>query len=423
MKLKDFINHHYPFTFAGSLLFFFGIYLLIHAFMDNNPYNFLLSISSLAVLGLLTLFGRLQVQRMETVHVEWDTSRHLYARDREVRMFFLINDMKPLPLFRVHFLLKGKMQIGRKANFYFNQEFTASDTKQIPIHSYFPFCGNFKAKGYLVLKDVFYLTRTRFKQLHSRTLTVRPAILTKAHSVVPKALDGFENESKQKVANEERYYQREYLPGDRFRDINWKASSRIAQLFTRISHITQEKSKVLFVVLSHQNSSIRDTAASLAHLNFLKTSLLCFLSSIKKNYPSYQFDILTGGGIIHLESDQDIEIFTQSLSLLNYQRAPLALAYNKKPTEVFLFTTPFDKQAGRIISAFADVKVNIFTTTMLKENDKMEDYYHFNIFGSVFNSPFPGLWILIKDKISPFSPARSLNGGAFNEERLKISLL
>jgi uncharacterized protein (DUF58 family) len=42
------------------------------------------------------------------------------------------------------------------------------------------------------------------------------------------------------TSDQEKYFMREYIPGDRLKDINWKSSIKLNELITRISPSSPE---------------------------------------------------------------------------------------------------------------------------------------------------------------------------------------
>ena len=88
---------------------------------------------------------------------------------------------------------------------------------------------------------------------------------------------------------------REYVPGDRMKDINWKATSRLGELITRISPLTQEQTQLLHVVLRRYRRRGGETMTALLHLDFVKSWLLTFLRVVKQQHPEFTFLVDTGG--------------------------------------------------------------------------------------------------------------------------------
>ena len=398
-KLLNVLNYYYPLTVPGTILFFISVYLLIISFYNNNPYSLIISILSLIVLIILGTLGRFQAN--QNSQVEWDSTIPLYANQNN-KFLVYINKFNRLLFFRLHFQVKGRMKVGKNAYLYINEEVSSYGDDEIEVSCYFPVCGSFNAKGTLFVKDIFHLTRSRFQKQQTQILKIRPAIITKIKIPDIKAMEGFENTAKQKQADEEKYYQREYMPGDRFRDINWKATSRLSKLITKVSHITQEETKTILIIFRNfrENSSM-PTLDSIVHLNYLKAWLISFLKKTKEENANYIFNVVTGAGPVMLESYEEIELFSSELCGIFFQTDSMSFANIKIPSEVFIFTTCYDKKINSILSFFSDSKINIFRT--VQENEISEDKYVYKIFNSLEDLLLPGKWIFRRDKIKSFS--------------------
>ena len=106
---------------------------------------------------------------------------------------------------------------------------------------------------------------------------------------------GFDTTQRARTSDEEQYFMREYMPGDRMKDINWKATSRLGELITRISPITQEQTQELHVVLRRYRRRGGETLTAVLHLDFIKSWLLTFLRVVKQHHPEYVFVVDSGG--------------------------------------------------------------------------------------------------------------------------------
>ena len=193
-----------------------------------------------------------------------------------------------------------------------------------------------------------------------RRIVVRPGLLANTALVSVQALDGLENKSKHKESDIERYFMRDYIPGDRYRDINWKASSRFDDLFTRIAPVTQEKTHVLSVIVRPYRKHTMESVQSLAHLNFIKSWLLLFLRSVKRAHSEYHFDVAVGSEKRLLKSEEEIDHFSGELSGVFFQSPqppsrddPVIAAQG----QVFIFTTPYDETLRSILVPRSDVYV------------------------------------------------------------------
>lgn len=408
------ISYYYPLTFSGSLLFLISVYLLIFSFYTNNPYSFLISIVSLFILILLSFIGRIQAN--QGIQVDWDSTIPLYA-DQNNKFVVYINKFKRFLFYRIHFKVKGSVKIGKNANIRIHEEVSSDGQDEIEVSCFFPVCGTFFAKGTLFVKDIFNLTKARFQKEQEQVLKIRPAIVSGIKINNIKAMEGFENTAKQKQADEEKYYQREYMPGDRFRDINWKATSRISKLITKISHITQEKTKTILILFRNfKRDPEKSTRDSIVHLNFLKSWLMTFLKSVKEENNNYIFNIISGSGSVTLESMEEIELFSAELGSIFFRTDSMSFANIKVPSEVFVFTTCYDININSVFTFFSDSKINIFRTVQKGINNKEE--YKYRYFKSLESFYLPGKWIFLKDNLKN----NLLRAGSITDRTVKTSI-
>jgi hypothetical protein len=80
-----------------------------------------------------------------------------------------------------------------------------------------------RAKGRYFIRDIFGLTRTSFGKEDARELAVLPASIPSLRMKDIVTSQGFEDSIKKRSQDEERYFMREYIPGDRLRDIDRSA--------------------------------------------------------------------------------------------------------------------------------------------------------------------------------------------------------
>lgn len=195
---------------------------------------------------------------------------------------------------------------------------------------------------------------------------------------------------------------REYIPGDRFRDINWKASSRLAQLVTRISPYSQEKTRVIPILLRHFREPLPETVESLVHLNVLKSWLLSFLRQVKQEHPDYQFAVWTGLGQQRLEAEEDIERFAFSLATLHFLPDPFDLPAEPGWEELYIFTTPFDRHLPTVLAQLPPGVPRIFRTRAAAE--AKQEVHRYPLLDSLESLFLPGPWILRRERRLPAPP-------------------
>jgi len=416
------ISFHYPLTVSGTVLLALALFLLGRAFAAQNPYGFLLSASALVFLVVVAAAARLQASRLNTSGAEWDSSTPLFARNSSGEHTLLLDGTRAWPFFRVHFILSGVMKIGRNATVYPRREVSTRGGHVLRFPLCLPLSGQFDAKARFEIRDVFGLARAGFGERHERRLAVRPALLAERRFPDVEALDGLEEKSKIKQSDIERYFMREYIPGDRIRDINWKASSRISELVTRIAPVTQEKTRVLSVICRPFRGRRVESPVSVAHLNFLKSWMFLFLKSVKKDRPEYQFRITIGDDVMLLETEEDVEAFGVELSGLFFRSPPPDRGIDAVAGlsgEAFVFTTPYDDALPVFLRALSGSNVYIFRTTVPSRNDDRRTIRLFSLSDPVV---FSSSWLLNWERGLKNPPVPAEHSRLLEEEPLEVRL-
>ncbi|RKX76797.1 MAG: hypothetical protein DRP87_10885 [Spirochaetes bacterium] len=416
------IAFYYPFTFSGTVFFLGSLLLLGRSYATRNPYGTLISIIILFALLFLAILARVQAVRFAKLQFQWDTSGSIYAGRTEISHRLITPKRGTFYFFRIHFALKGKLFAARNAPFLVYKEFSADGTEDIALPLIFPFSGTLKAKADLMVRDIAGLTRAKFKIEEERAIPIRPPMVD-SRKFTSNSTGGFETKNRQKSSDEEKYYMREYIPGDRARDINWKASSRFEEIFTRISPVTQEKTKIVHVDFRHFRKDDTPTLEAVVQLDYLKRMLLSFLWRIKGDHPEYVFRLSTGRGIHELETEEDIKRFSMELSGIFYEPDPGRVQEPSGADELFIFTTPYDYQLPRLLSFYAGKKIHLFRTVLTGERGNGEDQVNITVLPTIETICIPGFWALRREREQGGKghPGR-VNGTIFNE-KLGIKLV
>ena len=407
---------YYPFTFAGTLLLGVCFALLGSGLAQRNPFALFLAFLGLSLLAVLAVSGRLQAARAARSPLHWDSSATLVARRPDAAQSLHGEPARLFPFFRHHFSLSGVLTVGREAALrvvrevaFGSRERRHSASGAQPVALYLPLCGLLSCKGRFAVRDLFGLTSSRYgleagggsdteaPAPGERRLVVQPA------SWPPKGIPpidpsvGLEEKSRRRSSDEEKYYMREYAPGDRFRDINWKVSSRLDELITRISPLTQERTTVLEVAFRNFRDPVRETAESLAHLNVLKSWLVSFLRRMKADHPEVQFQVQTAAASRLLQAEEDIDRFAWELAGEFYAREATAASTAAADGQLFVFSTPFDRGLARFMAANMHSQVHLFRTAFARrEAAGANGAEPLRLLGDPLQD-LPGRWVLRRE--------------------------
>ncbi len=393
--VKGFL-HYYPFTFSGTLLLAAALYLMGVAYGTGNQYAFLFSLFSLALLLILAVDSRLQAFRLSGLQLTWNSNQPLQARREGVYQTLHAGDARIHYFFRLHFVLRGVLRAGRDTPLYIRTEGSSSGGGEIRVPLYFPLSGEFEAEGTLLLRDVFGFVSTRVGgEENRRTMSVRPAIFEGKGSDRWKQMFSFESSKRQQLSEEEKYYMRQYIPGDRMKDINWKASFRFHELITRISPHSQEQSTLIHIEFRNYRAGKREGRRSLVHLEYLKSWLLTALAELLRSRPGYRFRIVTSEGPTLVESEQDLERFASTLGRLGYAPFGGSEEYDPSLREMILFTTPYDTALPVHLQSRGGVRYHIFRT----REGRGKEIRSIALLSSRHPESRPGLWIFRRDPV------------------------
>lgn len=395
------IRAYYPYTFAGSLLFGAGVALLVSGSMRENVYALLLGVLFPLILILLAALGRIQAVRFSHAQVRWDSSQTLIARKADLAERVTVDRVRSFLFFRLHVTVRGRLQVAGRAFLHVFREVSTVGGGEAQVPLELPLTGLLSTRGSTSIRDVFGLTRSRFGEDYHALRPVLPESVQQTERIPVAATGGNEEQNRKAQQDEEKYFMREYLPGDKARDINWKASSRFSQLITRISPYTQEKSQVIRIELRPYRRPREDSLDSVMHLNRMKSRVVSFMRVVKQEHPEYSFDLLCGEARWNVRTEEEIQAFARDLAGVFY-RTDQGRTVPPPPGQLVIFTTPFDDRLQAALGGYGKSVLHIVTTTepdaARKEKADQEP-----LFESVFSTPridlpVPGRWALRRER-------------------------
>ena len=366
------VGYYYPFTIPGTVSFGLIMYLIGAGYTQKNPYALFLSFAGLLLLTILIVLTRIQAYRLGKEQLIWDASTAMYAAKEGGMERFYTGGFTAWFFFRVHVCLRGKLVLGDGVSFRVLREhsFTGEGALELPLD--FPCTGTYVGEAVYSIKDVFGLVRARAGIPIARSIPVQPSLLPGEIPVHIQISGGEDDTQPRKSSDEEKYYQREYIPGDRFRDINWKATSRIGEMFTRISPVTEEQTKLVLVDFRHFSPELRFTRDHAAHIEYVKRWCVSFLWKVKNKQPEFQFIVHTGYGAFAVETSADVQRLSIGMSGLFFMHDPGLQKDLSGIGDVYVFTTPFDSSLKRALQEYSGKRVNIMTTAFQPRQKKAE---------------------------------------------------
>ena len=412
---------YYPFTLLGTALLVAAGYLAGSAFATDNGYEFVLSAAATLVLAVLAVDGRLQARRMAAAALAWDAGGPLYARTAGSLDLKAVGARRPHYFYRLHARVTGRLRAGNRAALHLRAE-VSSASEELPLRLQPPVCGLLALRARLAVRDVFGLTRSHLPgRDERRLLPVRPAPLAMRSAPKIDAAVGDDTSHRRRSSDEERYYMREYQPGDRLKDINWKASSRTGELITRISPVSEQETRLLHVELRHYRPAGAETLDSVLHLDYLKSWLLAFLRAVKAEHSDFTFRVITGAGEHDVDTADDIDDLARHLASITFAPAPEHRP-EVQPHELFIFTTAFDAGLATHVAQLGDTAVHLYrTVSAIPPRTEGDDRIRLALLRRASASLLPGAWVLRRERFMLGPSIRGTNVHV-EDEPLEVAL-
>ena len=363
------------FTPVGGIFFVITFIMLIRSLLNRNSYEIVLSCAALLFLLIFGIIGAWKSQKLKMFELAWKPPLPMTADFNPVstdkQHQTLVTGLEAsVPLFfRLHFFIRGRFHpCGVKNSFPVLVETSVprGDTTAALFFG-FPISGVFQGDGFCELRDIFGFFSFNCGQPQNRNVNIRSApCFGKKTLINPQT--GAEDQQKKPAADIERYLMREYSPGDRFRDINWKSSDKIDTLITRISTDNQEKiSRIEVLLRNYCPANIFNAAQktekekfktkkrkqeysleSLWLLDRAKARLSYFLRSLMEQNSTFILDVRTACGNWEIENQDDLDVFLDELAGLSFSpsvnemRSPLVTHASKNTGDMYVFSTACD---------------------------------------------------------------------------------
>jgi len=351
-------------TPAGGAVLIIAMAGLIRSLINRNSYEILLSCIALLILLALGIIGVWKSRKLKMLEPGWKppfpmtasskfTFSKLTAKNKSQAEIDNTEDTiisgldGNIPLFfRLHFFVRGRFfPCGitvetKKGSCVFVETSAKRGETSANLQLGFPMSGIFLGDGYCRLCDIFGLFSFSCGIPQHRTINVRCMPCFGKKTPI-NAQSGAEDQRNKPAADIERYYMREYTPGDRFRDINWKSSDKIDTLITRISTDNQEKISRLEIHFRNFGPT-KPSLQDLWLLDRAKARLSYFLRSLMEQNSSYIFDVRTAKGNWEIENNEDLDAFFEELAGISFFPPVHETIFSAGKGDIYVFSTACD---------------------------------------------------------------------------------
>lgn len=276
------------------------------------------------------------------------------------------------PFFRFCFFLEGELSVCRGISFRFIRELTSGSGSYVSDILRTEVPGGFTLEAKAFIRDIFGFTRTAAGNKICFKCCFPPAVCDfKTGS--PDEYRGSGKENIKRGSGEERYYMREYIPGDRERDINWKSSGKSDSLFTRISPMIDDEERIIDVIYFPGFHEKKKREVMISEAKALEESFVSFVHMLRKTYSNVVMNIFFPGGNFRVDSDEGEKRLGEIISSsMNFSiDKELSLNDDIFSSPLIVFTDSGNKDPYRLFSKIkaADFRL-FFTAEKGREGDR-----------------------------------------------------
>jgi len=371
------------FTPVGVTVLVTALVILIRSLLARNSYEIVLSSAALLFLLVMGVIGAWKSGKLKTMETGWKPPFPAVAGFCEDTLITGLDEKIPL-FFRLHFIVRGRFfpcGSGAASSGAANggcpmlaETSAARGEKTARLLMNFPMSGIFNGDGFCRLKDVFGFFSFSCGISQRRTINARSSPCFGKNYYV-NAQSGAEDRRNKTSSDEERYYMREYTPGDRFRDINWKSSEKIDALITRISPDNQEKVSRIEVYFRNYGQAKKTSLEALWLLDRVKARLSHFLRSLMEMQSSYIFHVRAAGGSWEIEDEEDLDAFFEELAGMGFSPVQNETLSPHGADEIYVFSTACDTGLNGFLLACNPRPVSLFLVQPLNNKERESDKF------------------------------------------------
>ena len=355
---------YYPFTLPGSVMFYSSVYFLGRGLSVSNftavSVSLFFLVFILAVLGFIFFYSRIQMLERIIWKADGVIDTSGCAGNTQV---ISTGGSRPRPYSRYAIIIRGRGRTAGAVSPCFKCRYRSDNNGFFKFSFYFPFPGSVNGELNVFIEDIFALVRIRVLSEKLQDFAVIPGLNNTVSAESRIIMKDLVTRHKKYDNDIEKYLMREYVPGDLYRDINWKSSGRIDKLVTRISPGGREESNlVTFIYLgssSISGSAFRKFIKGKYFMEFFYT----FLVRAREICGDCEFQIIVDGKKCIVKEFSD---FYKAGALLASSAA--SQAFKDKQTDLtFLSEIP----AGSSLCLFAENEEILFPALKKLSSDRV----------------------------------------------------
>ena len=303
----------YPFTLPGTAALAAVLFILGKGYAVSD-YQSIFTASVFFFLFLILFTAAVYFSnRFRLNEISLKSKGEISSSEKDRNLQSIVFEEAPPLFFRYSSVIKGKFYAGDKS-FYYYRRYNSDRNGLIEFSFNFYSPGLFEAVYEYYLEDIFGLFRIKCGDAAKNPIKVIPGLPGTAFKNSRDKMSSLVKNKKPDENDFEKILMREYIRGDRSRDINWKASSKSNTLYTRIAPGNDnEIKKINFVYCADPDLFHKNIYTGFLVFRYFREYFRYFINDLY-SIENYKFSVFINSRKISAEDKNGLDTVYRELA-------------------------------------------------------------------------------------------------------------
>ena len=304
----------YPFTLPGTAALLTVLYVFGSGYADSD-YQSIFIAAVFFLIFLIIFFAAFYFSgRYRLNEISVKSKGEISSSGRDKNLQSIVFEEAPPLFFRYSSVITGKFLAGNKS-FKYYKRYNSDRSGVINFSFHFSSPGILDSVYEYFLEDIFGMMRISCGEIEKKTVRILPGLPEKAFRDSRDSMSSLVKNKKPDENDYEKILMREYMRGDRSRDINWKASSKSNTIYTRIAPGNDnEIKKINFVYCPDPFLFDKNIYKGFLFFRYFREYFRYYINDLYSR-ENYKFSVFINGRKISAEDRNSLDNVYRELAL------------------------------------------------------------------------------------------------------------
>ncbi len=303
----------YPLTLPGTCAFITVFAVLVKGYTDSDYQTVFIAIVFFVLFLIILSVSVFFAGKTRLYNLDIRSQGCITSSEKDENTQSIIFEFPPPVFFRYSAVIRGSLNVYNKKLKYFNKS-NSNKEGCISFSYFFNIPGLLESVIEFYIEDIFGLVSVRCSDTRKNSVKIVPGTPENAFKSSSDSMSSFIKNKKPAGNDYEKIFMREYMSGDRFRDINWKASSKSNTVYTRIAPDNDDKiKKINFVYCGFSELFTDNIYRGFLVVKYFREYFRFFVNNLF-SMEDYKLKFFVNGNILSAEDRSSLENIYAELS-------------------------------------------------------------------------------------------------------------